>query len=77
MLGSGAGVSVVNSSSISGVWSFSSGTWARGSGWTLPLNVNVPMVLDTGLTSNATLHATELYVLTSGSIQGFVGFPIY
>jgi hypothetical protein len=73
-LGPGASVSVLSSSSVLGMWNFSAGTWNNVSNAVLPFNVGVPIVLDTGLASNATLTGTCFFVQHSSPYGGSVGF---
>jgi hypothetical protein len=73
-LGPIASVSVLSSTStIAGSWNYSSSVWSNGSGWVVPTNVNVTVILDTGLLTNATLANTGFEIVLSSPNGGAVG----
>jgi hypothetical protein len=73
-LGAGAQVSVLSSSStVVGTWNYSSKAWSTGSNWALPVNVDVTMIMDTGLFSNSTLVNGAIEVVLSGPQDLAVG----
>lgn len=76
-LGHSAQVAVLSSSvSIAGVWNVSTGSWTNGSGWVLPTNLSIVIILDTGLLSNSTLAGTWFWAELTGPAQASVGFPL-
>jgi len=76
-LGPTADVSVLDSTGgIAGVWNVSDSLWVSGSGWAVPTDQDVPVVLDTGLTSNATLTNAEFSIILTDPFQGGLGFGL-
>jgi len=77
-LGPSAQVSALGGSgAVAGVWSFSSATWVAGADAGVPTDTDIVAVLDTGLTSNATLVNAEFLVILTGPETGAVGFGLY
>lgn len=77
ILGPGASVSVLNSTSgVIGVWNLSAGAWSQGPSGDLPTTTPVVVVLDTGLRSNATLAGDYFWVEHYNPYPGSVGFPL-
>jgi hypothetical protein len=76
-LGAMAAVSVLDSTGeVVGVWNVSDSAWVSGSGWAVPTDQYVPVVLDTGLVSNATLANAEFSIILTDPYQGALGFGL-
>jgi hypothetical protein len=75
-LGAGASVSILNGTTVVGVWNYSLGTWAQVPGGYLPTTAPVVVVLDTELGTNTTLVGAYFYVEHSSPTGGCVGFPL-
>ena len=75
-LGPGAGVSVLSSASVIGAWNLSSNMWSGVPPGFLPTSTAVPLVLDTGLTSNATFASSWFLVEHHDPYGGSVGFSL-
>jgi hypothetical protein len=74
-LGLGANVSVISgNSTVTALWNVTTQTWERGSTIGVPYNTVVPVVLDTGLSSNTTI-ANGMFWISLGSSS--VGGPLF
>jgi hypothetical protein len=73
-LGPDAGVSILNGSKVVAFWNWSALSWSSGSGYVLPYDSDVTMVLDTGLQSNSTLSGNWFSVEHMGPSPAALGF---
>ncbi|HZY92185.1 MAG TPA: hypothetical protein VFG07_05370 [Thermoplasmata archaeon] len=70
-LGPGAEISVLNpTGGVLATWNVSAEAWSAGATAILPQNVQVPVVLDTGLLSNSTLSNAMLWGALEGQGSG-------
>jgi hypothetical protein len=76
-LGVGASVSLMNGSSVAGVWSYTRDAWSIAPSGDLPTTEPIVVVLDTGLTTNSTFVGSGFYVEHSLPYGGLVEFPLY
>jgi hypothetical protein len=77
-LGPGAEVTMFgNSSSVVGTYNMSSASWTRGGEWQFPVDQAVGLILDTGLTSNATLSNAMFWATVASPYLGSVGEGLY
>lgn len=76
-LPSGATVSVLDGTAVLGVWSYDSGTWLSTPTGLVPQGTNVPVVLDSGYTTNTSLVNSTLWVEVPSPYSGMVGFPLH
>jgi len=77
-LGAGATVTVLYSGdSIVGVWNWSSQNWTTGSVWTVPANMGVTLVFDSGLTNATVLTNERFWVWLSGPESGAAGSDLF
>jgi hypothetical protein len=77
-LGPGAEVTMFgNSSSVVGTYNMSSASWTSGGEWQFPVDQAVGLILDTGLTSNATLSNAMFWATVASPYLGSVGEGLY
>lgn len=71
-LGPSALVSMLNSTGGPvGVWNWTDSRWTEGAGWTIPVNANMTLVLDTGL-QNVRLTGDFFYTMMVSPNDGWV-----
>jgi hypothetical protein len=73
-LGASAGVTVLQTAGeVAGHLNWSTGAWTNGSGWSVPVNVGVELIFDSGLQSNASLNGTNFWISLSSPGSGSAG----
>jgi len=72
----GASVSLLNGSSVAGVWNYTIGAWSQAPTGVLPTTAPIQVVLDTGLASDSTFVGAYFYIEHSSPYGGSVGFPL-
>ncbi len=75
-LGTGATVTLVSPGTDGASWNWTQGAWTQGGSASPPDPHEVSFVLDTGLTSNATLAGAWFWVELGSPYDGSVGFAL-
>jgi hypothetical protein len=77
-VGASAGVTVLQTpDEVAGHLNWSTGAWTNGSGWSVPVNVGVELIFDSGLQSSVSLNGANFWISLSSPGSGSAGVGLY